>query len=131
MTHSYPTRRSYDLQASGEHVVLQVRGPPLGLGGVDVGELSGVEGQDRLVDIHPCNVDQCLHLGELELGVLEVRNQLSERATVLGVGDRLGQHCLGNGNRVSSDREPLERSEEHTSELQSLMRISYAVFCLK
>src|SRR3546814_8065919 len=26
---------------------------------------------------------------------------------------------------------PPERSEEHTSELQSLMRISYAVFCLK
>src|SRR3546814_3759022 len=26
---------------------------------------------------------------------------------------------------------PLRRSEEHTSELQSLMRISYAVFCLK
>src|SRR3546814_10896343 len=26
---------------------------------------------------------------------------------------------------------PLFRSEEHTSELQSLMRISYAVFCLK
>src|SRR3546814_10594215 len=25
----------------------------------------------------------------------------------------------------------LDRSEEHTSELQSLMRISYAVFCLK
>src|SRR3546814_7773308 len=30
---------------------------------------------------------------------------------------------------LSSDR--LQRSEEHTSELQSLMRISYAVFCLK
>src|SRR3546814_2262968 len=27
--------------------------------------------------------------------------------------------------------EPVGRSEEHTSELQSLMRISYAVFCLK
>src|SRR3546814_9303388 len=27
--------------------------------------------------------------------------------------------------------EATERSEEHTSELQSLMRISYAVFCLK
>src|SRR3546814_6660876 len=27
--------------------------------------------------------------------------------------------------------EELSRSEEHTSELQSLMRISYAVFCLK
>src|SRR3546814_5200823 len=29
------------------------------------------------------------------------------------------------------DREGTGRSEEHTSELQSLMRISYAVFCLK
>src|SRR3546814_3601313 len=29
------------------------------------------------------------------------------------------------------DRDGGERSEEHTSELQSLMRISYAVFCLK
>src|SRR3546814_10180851 len=28
-------------------------------------------------------------------------------------------------------RSPAFRSEEHTSELQSLMRISYAVFCLK
>src|SRR3546814_3716543 len=27
-------------------------------------------------------------------------------------------------------RHPVSRSEEHTSELQSLMRISYAVFCL-
>src|SRR6056297_1220829 len=33
---------------------------------------------------------------------------------------------------ASSDRvRPLRRSEEHTSELQSLRRISYAVFCLK
>src|SRR3546814_3295928 len=29
------------------------------------------------------------------------------------------------------DRPGADRSEEHTSELQSLMRISYAVFCLK
>src|SRR3546814_8053861 len=29
------------------------------------------------------------------------------------------------------DHAPRKRSEEHTSELQSLMRISYAVFCLK
>src|SRR3546814_2129676 len=35
------------------------------------------------------------------------------------VVDRLGQRRVG------------VRSEEHTSELQSLMRISYAVFCLK
>src|SRR3546814_1876464 len=32
------------------------------------------------------------------------------------------------GNLIHSQ---LARSEEHTSELQSLMRISYAVFCLK
>src|SRR3546814_10644030 len=31
----------------------------------------------------------------------------------------------------SYDDEMMRRSEEHTSELQSLMRISYAVFCLK
>src|SRR3546814_6587033 len=31
----------------------------------------------------------------------------------------------------SLDLDALVRSEEHTSELQSLMRISYAVFCLK
>src|SRR3546814_7793585 len=35
---------------------------------------------------------------------------------------------LGNGR---GRKEKSRRSEEHTSELQSLMRISYAVFCLK
>src|SRR3546814_8858801 len=34
-------------------------------------------------------------------------------------------------NRVSKTVKGGKRSEEHTSELQSLMRISYAVFCLK
>src|SRR3546814_8105427 len=32
---------------------------------------------------------------------------------------------------VAIEGEVAKRSEEHTSELQSLMRISYAVFCLK
>src|SRR3546814_2412853 len=32
---------------------------------------------------------------------------------------------------VGPRRDHVARSEEHTSELQSLMRISYAVFCLK
>src|SRR3546814_10187046 len=31
----------------------------------------------------------------------------------------------------ATERSAMQRSEEHTSELQSLMRISYAVFCLK
>src|SRR3546814_3814596 len=35
-----------------------------------------------------------------------------------------------NTNKLTPD-EVMDRSEEHTSELQSLMRISYAVFCLK
>src|SRR3546814_5219310 len=34
-------------------------------------------------------------------------------------------------HRMPRSRANLTRSEEHTSELQSLMRISYAVFCLK
>src|SRR3546814_1278349 len=41
---------------------------------------------------------------------------------------------LKNGNirtELTFARNPTARSEEHTSELQSLMRISYAVFCLK
>src|SRR3546814_5919313 len=45
---------------------------------------------------------------------------LLSRAQVL-VLDRLGENALGT---------LIARSEEHTSELQSLMRISYAVFCL-
>src|SRR3546814_4119289 len=35
------------------------------------------------------------------------------------------------GRDRPTDNALLRRSEEHTSELQSLMRISYAVFCLK
>src|SRR3546814_7792358 len=34
-------------------------------------------------------------------------------------------------NRQAKSSSRCQRSEEHTSELQSLMRISYAVFCLK
>src|SRR3546814_6984259 len=37
----------------------------------------------------------------------------------------------GGGSFGIGDIPPAIRSEEHTSELQSLMRISYAVFCLK
>src|SRR3546814_8849178 len=41
---------------------------------------------------------------------------------------RRAQHHLRAAGQARRDA---ERSEEHTSELQSLMRISYAVFCLK
>src|SRR3546814_1045107 len=39
--------------------------------------------------------------------------------------------CSPTATSTSRSFTPSERSEEHTSELQSLMRISYAVFCLK
>src|SRR3546814_8781562 len=39
-----------------------------------------------------------------------------------------GARSYASGNATGGSE---ERSEEHTSELQSLMRISYAVFCLK
>src|SRR3546814_2952475 len=44
---------------------------------------------------------------------------------------RHGRHGHGAIIRRSTARTGARRSEEHTSELQSLMRISYAVFCLK
>src|SRR3546814_7316273 len=45
---------------------------------------------------------------------------------------RLFPDCFGPTQNLPVKADPLEpRSEEHTSELQSLMRISYAVFCLK
>src|SRR3546814_9997690 len=47
-------------------------------------------------------------------------------------GPRYGPWLEGVGSRNNTTRfKGYHRSEEHTSELQSLMRISYAVFCLK
>src|SRR3546814_6021043 len=51
---------------------------------------------------------------------------VAETAAGLHV-QRLDRHRL----QVAPDQVLERRSEEHTSELQSLMRISYAVFCLK
>src|SRR3546814_2910248 len=48
----------------------------------------------------------------------------------LSVLDRSGRTEM-HQQRLLPCRADTRRSEEHTSELQSLMRISYAVFCLK
>src|SRR3546814_4088507 len=48
----------------------------------------------------------------------------------LGIGERGAGADHAGDEEGEDDRRP-GRSEEHTSELQSLMRISYAVFCLK
>src|SRR3546814_10717475 len=44
---------------------------------------------------------------------------------------RRDQRCQGAAHSTTNSSRGPVRSEEHTSELQSLMRISYAVFCLK
>src|SRR3546814_5555054 len=50
----------------------------------------------------------------------------------LGYGRVFHRPSLAGGMRSRACRHPRrQRSEEHTSELQSLMRNSYAVFCLK
>src|SRR3546814_7057949 len=53
---------------------------------------------------------------------------LADVAWTLASGRKAFAHRLA---LVAGDAADAARSEEHTSELQSLMRISYAVFCLK
>src|SRR3546814_9894882 len=86
--------------------------------------------------------------GQVEL-VIDLVNRVAglaaQRAENIGMGAvlRLLARCVIEHDVVwvdqADDHEPrlaarfvaADRSEEHTSELQSLMRISYAVFCLK
>src|SRR3546814_4369754 len=49
----------------------------------------------------------------------------------LAVEECLGDEVGGDRGCQEYEERDQQRSEEHTSELQSLMRISYAVFCLK
>src|SRR3546814_10073671 len=56
---------------------------------------------------------------------------LAVRQLVLEDLDAMRQAAVDNGTPLSILAAYRSRSEEHTSELQSLMRISYAVFCLK
>src|SRR3546814_3113441 len=67
-------------------------------------------------------------LGERVVALVESDRELDE--------DVLRKHCAGQLAKYKVPErivavDALPRSEEHTSELQSLMRISYAVFCLK
>src|SRR3546814_4914119 len=59
------------------------------------------------------------------LASVEARGEQGQPPAWVAVGDEGDRPC---GRR---QQRSLRRSEEHTSELQSLMRISYAVFCLK
>src|SRR3546814_2339931 len=74
-------------------------------------------------------VDQC----EYRRGRLAIKHLQSRKGSAPGIGrpDHLPPFaCLGL-HQFRAEFISGKRSEEHTSELQSLMRISYAVFCLK
>src|SRR3546814_11056297 len=112
LTHSSPTRRSSDLGAV-QRLRAQQRAPASPL----QAEPSGRRGGPVRAAARP--------VGGRE------RVNVSRR----GVDRRPRRRPVaGSGNERRADRgrqgEHHERSEEHTSELQSLMRISYAVFCL-
>src|SRR3546814_1671643 len=73
-------------------------------------------------------------------GMLENKQRFSHFAAIDWSGAKGSRHkgiavaLCGEGNAAPDIIPPpgkVWRSEEHTSELQSLMRISYAVFCLK
>src|SRR3546814_4840088 len=87
--------------------------------------------------------DELLRLAIGEGAALQLKAALGgggEPVPIAGLGGAekaLGRDMQPDGladGRREMARQPLgagDRSEEHTSELQSLMRISYAVFCLK
>src|SRR3546814_1205130 len=70
-----------------------------------------------------------------EIGATENRSFLNLPVTsgmhILVINGTSGGRRSYSGTLAFAVPQPASRSEEHTSELQSLMRISYAVFCLK
>src|SRR3546814_7714287 len=81
-----------------------------------------------------CSSDLAGVVGDRAIGHRHVQILADQHALATHVAD-IVQRLEALGHRCSPfvsfprKREPI-RSEEHTSELQSLMRISYAVFCL-
>src|SRR3546814_1107449 len=61
---------------------------------------------------------------------LQLSDEFQQGSTAADRG-RAGRAAHPAPERLRVDQPGAGRSEEHTSELQSLMRISYAVFCLK
>src|SRR3546814_10380235 len=63
------------------------------------------------------------------LGKLRAKRDVMEIADAMDFVTAPSHAPSGGARPIAPEK--YERSEEHTSELQSLMRISYAVFCLK
>src|SRR3546814_9738174 len=71
---------------------------------------------------------QTLLGGDIEIAMTQREASASEKAALGGLGalsETIRMRAMAQRPGAAG------RSEEHTSELQSLMRISYAVFCLK
>src|SRR3546814_8386693 len=64
----------------------------------------------------------------VDIGKMATINQLSEADAS---GPTMWLKSWAARDSIPGGAQAKQRSEEHTSELQSLMRISYAVFCLK
>src|SRR3546814_3994278 len=80
---------------------------------------------------------RALRVLEVVLGISDANQmrrieRIAAEARIDGRIDHILSRC-GSGDRRKRQQQKCSprRSEEHTSELQSLMRISYAVFCLK
>src|SRR3546814_2532211 len=74
---------------------------------------------------------QCGQVAPLGTAVLQARKFIGQfRLECVEAACPCGDAARNTGC-APEERRDLRRSEEHTSELQSLMRISYAVFCLK
>src|SRR3546814_4855746 len=71
-----------------------------------------------------------IHLGQQALSEVSILVVLDLLAHDRVRDSFVQEHLLVEAHRLELLRQH-QRSEEHTSELQSLMRISYAVFCLK
>src|SRR3546814_5274528 len=80
------------------------------------------------------------HKGRVLYGLAQARRPAAERGELIvteGYMDVIALSRAGFDAAVAplgtalTEEQMQDRSEEHTSELQSLMRISYAVFCLK
>src|SRR3546814_1144479 len=111
----------------------------------DLGIVSSGTAVDRARQIAetyaPGKVVNMMAVGSSQQVLLEVRfsEMLRSAAKQIGVSSAFssdsGKFLGSTGSSVSlladESGNPVIRSEEHTSELQSLMRISYAVFCLK
>src|SRR3546814_5830847 len=78
-----------------------------------------------LASLHPSSA-VVRRVGQPPMMARARTSMLSRGAASAGVSGCSKAPCGVKRSRPSS-----RRSEEHTSELQSLMRISYAVFCLK